>query len=1336
MGKNSDKKDKKKNIKKIQKTHKTSVKQKAVGQQLTNQHKVKSTAYIIAYDSKNHIILEGGLSKISKDLKISKKDLLKTLDSGYESKSFQLFRFNDAEERVRFKDILNKKEKGASASAKKKESARTLNRVRDGYKVVKTQSTDNKFWGTKKNAFKIKITGEISDTDIKDVLEDVITKTKNGENLKKTDKMRLILTHPFLEHPISTKLVDASEMNIDLIIENLLDSVVSYEGFEFTSDTEIIMESLVLPIGGAVNTKKYILKDQIKKNKTAIITIDNIKDQMCMARALFVGLWRQQHHDKIVRKSKIKNIEHTNEWGLEWERVRRSESPFQYEQAKLLCENAGVSPTDPCGIDEVKLFQEYISDYQISILDIDDGCNTIFPDVNSEDYVPPYDLNDCIYILKDGDHYHHINHKFLGGLLDKHYFCHRCKKTYGHKEKHKCKFKCNMCMATDCDSIGLKYKDRLQLQCLDCKRFFPTEMCLKNHKIPNSKGISVCDKLWKCPVCRVRMDPQKFPIDTHICGDYWCHNCNELVRKDHQCYMFPKKYKDWSEKYIFFDFETHIDFNKEGRTNHQVMYAVSQYFHSPEGEYVYHTSIEDWCKWAICEEHTDYTFIAHNGQGYDFVFILKWVINNTNEVPHTINNGRKIMYMSIDAFRLRFVDSLNFIAGRLADFPKMFGFTELRKGFYPHMFNTPENINYVGEMPSIDLFEVNHKKKAEYDEIMKWYKEKCGYVYEKKKKKWSDKPLHKPYIWDNLKEMRKYCESDVDILAKAMKEFRKLYLKIADIDPLRYLTIASVCMAIFRYEFLDTSFPERMEDSFMGNPKEIFAETKEIVFNEKKIAVFNDKEQIDWMRQSFFGGRTNALKLLYNFKGNEVGRYVDITSLYPTCQYYDDFPKGHMKIIEGPDITNEHIEKIEKGEIYGIIECTLFPPNDLYIPVLPKKGSKLVFDLTVQKGRWCSNEIKMALEMGYELHRVKKIYHWEECSNSLFRKYVEKFLKIKQEASGYPEWVFENKDDVGKAVIEARKDKYIEDYFNSMGIKLDKSKIVYNEGLRAVAKLCLNSLWGKFGQRINLGEVKIINNKAALYEIITNETNDNIKWIELDTTNDEGEILQHKLQVSWTKKDEYIKNDFTTNIALATFTTANARMRLYKGLRHLNHQVLYFDTDSIIYVYDKSNKKKNKELILGDNLGDWTDELKGLKMVGCFASGGPKNYSYQTENLECHTKVKGFRLSVGATSNQYKDDGDGGRNIIKRGINHKNIIGAVMYKYINKDDENSKIFMGGEYDQFIRTDTKDITNKIVKKEYGVVYDKRHVLKADKKGNLDTLPFGHKDEPSDDEDEDS
>ena len=44
-------------------------------------------------------------------------------------------------------------------------------------------------------------------------------------------------------------------------------------------------------------------------------------------------------------------------------------------------------------------------------------------------------------------------------------------------------------------------------------------------------------------------------------------------------------------------------------------------------------------------------------------------------------------------------------------------------------------------------------------------------------------------------------------------------------------------------------------------------------------------------------------------------------------------------------------------------------------------------------------------------------------------------------------------------------DEFKKEVKNHLGIELGDIK--FNAGMRKISKLCLNSLWGKFGQRIN-----------------------------------------------------------------------------------------------------------------------------------------------------------------------------------------------------------------------------------------------------------------------------
>lgn len=75
-------------------------------------------------------------------------------------------------------------------------------------------------------------------------------------------------------------------------------------------------------------------------------------------------------------------------------------------------------------------------------------------------------------------------------------------------------------------------------------------------------------------------------------------------------------------------------------------------------------------------------------------------------------------------------------------------------------------------------------------------------------------------------------------------------------------------------------------------------------------------------------------------------------------------------------------------------------------------------------------------------------------------------LKIKQESSGWPT----NCD------TSEQKEEYIREYFDREGIKLDPDLISKNPGRRQVAKLALNSLWGRY----------VLKNPHSLLTLFTN----------------------------------------------------------------------------------------------------------------------------------------------------------------------------------------------------------------------------------------------------------
>ncbi|KAM9703389.1 uncharacterized protein ACNS7B_002119 [Menidia menidia] len=241
-------------------------------------------------------------------------------------------------------------------------------------------------------------------------------------------------------------------------------------------------------------------------------------------------------------------------------------------------------------------------------------------------------------------------------------------------------------------------------------------------------------------------------------------------------------------------------------------------------------------------------------------------------------------------------------------------------------------------------------------------------------------------------------------------------------------------------------------------------------------------------REALYGGRTCPLRMRYTAGDCETVHYVDFTSLYPYVNCSFPYPLGHPKIIyKGFD---------DPRNYYGFIRATVYPPRGLYFPVLPHKTSagKLVFTLCracaeinnqegpcshsdqerALTGVWVTAEFSKALNMGYRTAKITEVWHFEKQSSTIFKDYIHTFLKGKQEASGYP----------ADAADEESRLKYIEDYRVNQGIRLNPDKIEVNPAKRQVAKLCLNSFWGKFAQRKDLPQTTIVSKPEEFFNFM------------------------------------------------------------------------------------------------------------------------------------------------------------------------------------------------------------------------------------------------------------
>ncbi|XP_022787930.1 uncharacterized protein LOC111327883 [Stylophora pistillata] len=619
--------------------------------------------------------------------------------------------------------------------------------------------------------------------------------------------------------------------------------------------------------------------------------------------------------------------------------------------------------------------------------------------------------------------------------------------------------------------------------------------------------------------------------------------------------------------------------------------------------------------------------------------------------------------------------------------------------------------------------------------------------------KWHAARVEENYVFDFKKELREYCRSDVDILRRSMLQFREDFIELENMDPLQYVTIASVCMTIYRSNYLpeekigvvrDVSRGEAyskmsiawldwiskrdglsIKHGLNGGEAHIPGVGKVDCFCANRVYEFqgcfwhgcakcysgdtiNSQNQIDTLtlrkrtaekggkiraagfdlvevwecelakdrdfekfyktwdreivdplnpRDAFFGGRTNVTKQTYDFKEGEKGKYVDFVSLYPTVQFFKDYPTAHpTKILDPPQEYDE--------SWFGFVKCSLTSKRPLS-PCITGKN---------EMWTWCTNELNLAIEKGYEIKKIFEVWDFKERSADLFKGYVRRFMKIKMESS---------KLETGEGCTYKSVDEYKSIVKSKLGI--DLGKIEFNAGKRAIAKMCLNSLWGKFGQRNNMKTV-YVTEPVEFYRILLDDSVDdlNIQFINEDM-----------VEMYYISKDQFFDNSRDTNIFIAAFTTSHARVMMYRDvLEPLREQVLGFDTDSVWYV----EKDGGQKIKTGDSLGDATDELDGHHITDWYGSG-PKSYSYATSDGKMVCRVKGFTLNH--ENSQY--------------VNEK-----TMKRII--EGQKRRITIVNEQAITLDPATKRIVNRYQEKDFQLCYDKGVMVKTE--SGIDTLPYGY------------
>lgn len=336
-------------------------------------------------------------------------------------------------------------------------------------------------------------------------------------------------------------------------------------------------------------------------------------------------------------------------------------------------------------------------------------------------------------------------------------------------------------------------------------------------------------------------------------------------------------------------------------------------------------------------------------------------------------------------------------------------------------------------------------------------------------------------------------------------------------------------------------------------------------------------------------------------------------------------------------------------------------------------------------------------------------------TDGLFTEYLNTFIKMKAEASGFP----------FGCVTQAQKEKYIVDFYKENNVILRMENIEYNPSKRAYAKLMMNALFGKLIQREKSMNKTVLKDPSDLQFYLNSDLHE---VTDIYIPND------NYVMVSWRYKEdeetgkpinpspihESKANNRHVCLVSGIQTTTNARLRLYSEISKLKESLKYFDTDSLLFVKNETNYCPK----LSNKIGGLANELERYRKfahidpwIDEFVCIAPKTYAYSVINDDTPdatkayvVKCKGFHIT---SENSDK-------------INFESMKSFVLGKNYSKEDsfDNELFYL----DSILTTREKIITKPhysvvtgIEKKKLSPTYDKRIWL-----SDHSTVPWGYVD----------
>jgi hypothetical protein len=595
------------------------------------------------------------------------------------------------------------------------------------------------------------------------------------KNCPENLKVQVVCFLPgFFGKPVSTKFIAKSQMSPAVILKIVDRAVqskkpVDFDNIETTTKMKIVVSFAKIIQGGAPKRPRedddfdesiIDLEDYCNANRFISVMAN---DRLCLVRAIVIA---KAHVDKEKNAKNLKK----NPRKLK-------------ERVDKIVHDLDLPRDVDLNLNHVRQIEDYLQEYSIVVYT--GGSRNQTPIYFNRENIK----KKFIYILHRDDHFDALLK--IKAFFKVKYFCDVCQIKYCHLGQHKCKLTCKACHRANCEMVE-------------------SELCIcgietRNHICKDRHLETVCFKKKICNKCNTLRRGIH-----HVCkGEKYCMNCKKVEKYDHKCYILTHdqiELRDKNKKkrpfrgFIFFDFECYVDpitgfhvvnLAMAQRVCRDCIDKETRCFECVK-RIVYY-NISDFVDFMLRKKNEYYIFIAHNAKGYDSQFIINEFqkrnipTDGNKEISATLD-GTKLMGLFYRKICIK--DSSLFIAVKLEDFPTAFGLRELKKGFFPHAFNKPEN--YVGPFPPKEDYGYNLFSAKKRSEFLEWYDEQRDKVF------------------DFESELRNYCWSDVTLLTEGCLAYSRANRFSSTREgrdegecPFReMLTLASYCNLIYRRNFM------------------------------------------------------------------------------------------------------------------------------------------------------------------------------------------------------------------------------------------------------------------------------------------------------------------------------------------------------------------------------------------------------------------------------------------------------------------------------------------------------------------------------------------------------